>query len=101
MTKRSEGVRGLLGIGAAALLLGLASGQPAAAQGVNSSPDGPVACQSAVRTPPGAWHIVRTMTITPKGMPMTLRAGQTWTPGETLPGDIEPTAVLDRNCGNP
>jgi hypothetical protein len=101
MTYRKESVRGLLAIGGAALLLGWASGHPAAAQGVNSMPDGPVACQDAMRTPPGAWHIMRPMTITPNGVPMTLQAGQTWTPGETLPGDIEPTAVLDRNCGNP
>lgn len=71
----------------------------AMAQGVNSLPDGPVACDAFQRSGHGAWMVLRQATICPNGVPLRLAPGQTFAPNQTF-GGFEMTAILDRNCGN-
>ncbi len=86
-------------ITAAALLWTCAAPQLAMAQGVNSLPDGPVACDAFQRGGYGSWTALRPTTIFPHGVPLSLGARQTFAPGQMFHG-FEVTAILDRSCGN-
>jgi hypothetical protein len=81
--------------------LGFVCGLPclAAAQGVNSLPDGPVACAAFQRGGHGFWTVLHQATIYPNGVPLSLAPGQTFAPNQMFEG-FEVTAILDRNCGN-
>jgi hypothetical protein len=87
-------------ITAAVLAFGCAVPQLAMAQGVNSLPDGPVACDAFQRVGKGSWTVLRRETLYPQGVPLSLAAGQTIAPNPVYEG-FEVTAILDRNCGNP
>jgi hypothetical protein len=50
----------------AALLVGSGSLHPSMAQGVNSLPDGPVACDAFQRSGHGSWTVLRPATLYPK-----------------------------------
>jgi hypothetical protein len=82
-----------------ALLLSSGSLHTAMAQGVNSLPDGPVACDAFQRSGYGSWTVLRPATLYPSGVPLSLAAGQTFAPNQILQG-FEVTALLDRSCGN-
>jgi hypothetical protein len=82
-----------------ALLVGSGSLAPAMAQGVNSLPDGPVACDAFQRSGQGSWTVLRPAMLYPNGVPLSLVAGQTFAPNQMFQG-FEVTAILDRSCGN-
>jgi hypothetical protein len=86
-------------ITAAVLSFGCAIPQLAMAQGTNSLPDGPVACNAFQRVGNGSWTVLRPETLHPNGVPLSLAAGQTFAPNQMYEG-FEVTAILDRNCGN-
>jgi hypothetical protein len=83
----------------AALAFSCTTPHSAIAQGVNSLPDGPVACDAFQRSGQGAWTVLRQATIYPNGVPIMLAPGQTFAPNQAFDG-FEMTAILDRNCGN-
>jgi len=72
----------------------------AIAQGVNSLPDGPVACGAFQRSGYGSWTVLRPAVVYPNGVTLSLAPGQTFAPNQLFDG-YEITAILDRNCGNP
>ena len=80
--------------GIAGMWPGLASALP-----VNSWPNGPIACNEVVRHD-GAWSVDAPMTVQSDQGPLHLAAGQTFGPGFFI-GAVEPSAIFDRNCGNP
>ena len=84
-------------IAAAGLFAGLAWAHPGMAQ--VSAPDGPVACQNFARNGYGDWRVVHPTTLSSEGVTLNLAPGQTFAPSQMV-GGIEPTAILDRNCGN-
>jgi hypothetical protein len=83
----------------AALAFTFTTPYSAIAQGINSLPDGPVACDAFQRSGHGAWTVLRQATLYPNGVPLMLAPGQTFAPNQTFSG-FEVTAILDRNCGN-
>ena len=86
-------------ITAAVLGFGWAIPQLAMAQDTNNLPDGPVACDAFQRVGNGSWTVLRPETLHPRGVPLSLAAGQTFAPNQIYEG-FEVTAILDRNCGN-
>ena len=86
-------------ITAAVLAFGCAIPQLAMAQGANSLPDGPVACDAFQRVGNGSWTVLRPETLHPNGVALSLSAGQTFAPNQIY-GGFEVSAILDRNCGN-
>jgi hypothetical protein len=82
MTYRDITVR--VFIAAAALLAGGGVLDWAAAQGLNSLPDGPVACDAFQRSGHGSWTVLRPATLYPNGVPLSLVAGQTFAPNQML-----------------
>ncbi|HEV2302132.1 MAG TPA: hypothetical protein VGR91_11250 [Stellaceae bacterium] len=80
--------------GFAGMWPGLASALP-----VNSLPEGPIACGAVVRHA-GAWTVRAPMTVATDQGPLHFSPGQTFGPGYFL-GRVEPSAIFDRNCGNP
>jgi hypothetical protein len=90
--------RTIIAAAAAASLAGMWPGL-AAALPVNSLPNGPVACDAVVRHF-GAWTVRAPMTLRTDQGPLHLAAGQTFGPGYFI-GRVEPSAIFDRNCGNP
>ena len=86
-------------ITAIALSVGCAIPQLVMAQGANRLPDGPVACDAFQRVGNGSWTVLRPETLYPRGVPLSLAAGQTFAPNQMYEG-FEVTAILDRNCGN-
>jgi hypothetical protein len=97
MTYRDITVR--VFIAAAALLASGGVLDWAKAQGVNSLPDGPVACDAFQRSGYGSWTVLRPAMLYPNGVPLNLVAGQTFAPNQMFQG-FEVTAILDRSCGN-
>jgi len=83
----------------AAMLIAGASAQLAMAQGVNSLPDGPVACGAFQRSGYGSWTVLRPAAVYPNGVAVNLMPGETFVPNQLFDG-YEITAILDRNCGN-
>jgi len=88
-----------ISIAAAMLLIGGGSPHLAMAQNVNSLPDGPVACTAFQRSGYGSWTVLRSATVYPDGVPLSLTAGQTFAPNQMF-GGFEVTTILERNCGN-
>jgi hypothetical protein len=88
-----------ISIAVAALLVGGGSPELAAAQSLNSLPDGPVACNAFQRSGYGSWTVLRPATLYPNGVPLSLSPGQTFAPNQVFQG-FEVTAILDRSCGN-
>jgi hypothetical protein len=86
-------------VAAAVLSFACAIPQLAMAQGTNSLPDGPVACNAFQRVGNGSWTVLRPETLYPNGVSLGLAAGQTFAPNQMYEG-FEVTAILDRNCGN-
>jgi hypothetical protein len=84
---------------ATVLSFGCALPQLAMAQGANSLPDGPVACDAFQRVGNGSWTVLRPETLHPNGVPLGLAAVQTFAPNQIYEG-FEVTAILDRDCGN-
>jgi hypothetical protein len=86
---------------AAATAAGIAGMWPglASAQAVNSWPNGPIACSAVVRHL-AAWTIEAPMSVQTEQGPLHLFPGQTFGPGYFI-GGVEPSAIFDRNCGNP
>jgi hypothetical protein len=84
---------------ATVLSFGCALPQLAMAQGTNSLPDGPVACDAFQRVGNGSWTVLRPETLYPSRVPLSLSAGQTFAPNQIYEG-FEVTAILDRDCGN-
>ena len=82
-----------------ALVFSCALPRWAVAQGVNSLPDGPVACDAFERSSHGSWTVLRQATLYPNGVPLGLVPGQTFAPNQIFEG-FEITAILDRDCGN-
>jgi hypothetical protein len=87
-------------IAVAALFLSFATPHWAIAQGVNSLPDGPVACGAFQRSGYGSWTVLRPAAVYPNGVAVNLMPGETFAPNQLFDG-YEMTAILDRNCGNP
>jgi hypothetical protein len=85
-------------IAAAGLLLGFGWPGPAVAN-VYAQGDGPIACHDFQRGPNGSWTALRPSTISSGGMELNVTPGQTFAKNQFIDG-IEPTTVLDRNCGN-
>jgi len=83
----------------AALLSSCALPRLVVAQGVNSLPDGPVACDAFQRGSHGSWTVLRQATLYPNGVPLSLAPGQSFAPNQMFEG-FEITAILDRDCGN-
>jgi hypothetical protein len=73
-------------ITAAVLAFGCAVPQLAMAQGVNSLPDGAVACDAFQRVGNGSWTVLRPETLYPQGVPLGLASGQTFAPKPDLRG---------------
>jgi hypothetical protein len=86
-------------ITATVLSFGCTIPQLAMAQGANSLPDGPVACNAFRRVGNGSWTVLRPETLHPQGVPLSLAAGQIFAPNQMYDG-FEVTAILDRDCGN-
>ena len=82
----------------AGLLLGFAWAHPAMAN-VYAGGDGPIACQDFQRGPSGSWTALSPSTISSEGVQLNVMPGQTFAKNQFV-GGIEPTTVLDRNCGN-
>jgi len=99
MTVHSKRLRALFFGAAGALLVGSGWAGSGMAQGVNSLPDGPVACDAFQRSGYGSWSVLRPATIYPGGVPLSVAPGQTFAPNQMF-GGFEVSAVLDRNCGN-
>jgi hypothetical protein len=97
MTYHNNKVR--VSIAAAALLLINAWPHLGLTQGLNSLPDGPVACEAFQRSGYGSWTVLRPTTVYPNGIPLSLAPGQTFAPNQVFNG-FEVTAILDRSCGN-
>ena len=97
MTYRDIALR--IFIAAAALLVSGGVLDLAKAQGVNSLPDGPVACDAFQRSGHGSWTVLRPATLYPNGVPLSLVAGQTFAPNQMFQS-FDVTAILDRSCGN-
>jgi hypothetical protein len=57
---------------AGCLVVGCGSPNLSMAQGVNSLPDGPVACAAFQRGGHGSWTVLRPATIYPNGVPLSL-----------------------------
>lgn len=90
--------RTMIAAAAAACLAGMWAGL-ASALPVNSLPNGPVACGAVVRHF-GAWTVRAPLTLQTDQGPLQLSPGQTFGPGYFI-GRVEPSAIFDRNCGNP
>jgi hypothetical protein len=83
---------------AAGLFLGFALAGPAMAA-VYAQGDGPIACQDFQRGANGSWTVLRATSISSQGVELNVAPGQTFAKNQFIDG-IEPTTVLDRNCGN-
>jgi hypothetical protein len=83
---------------AAGLLLGFAWAWPAMANAYAGG-DGPIACQDFQRGSNGSWMVLHATTISSGGVQLNVTPGQSFTKNQFV-GGIEPTTVLDRNCGN-
>ena len=59
-----------------ALVFSCALPRWAVAQGVNSLPDGPVACDAFERSSHGSWTVLRQATLYPNGVPLGLVPGR-------------------------
>jgi hypothetical protein len=89
----------LISIAAAAgLLLGFAWACPATANAYAGG-DGPIACQDFQRASNGSWTVLHPTTISSGGVQLNVMPGQSFAKNQFV-GGIEPTTVLDRNCGN-
>ena len=100
MASTKSGVRRMMiaaatAAGLAAMWPGLASALP-----VNSVPDGRVDCGAVMRHGAGAWTVRMPMTLRTDQGALHLSPGQTFGPGYFI-GRVEPSAIFDRNCGNP
>lgn len=84
-------------VAAAGLFAGLAWAHPSLAQ--IGTPTSPVACHDFARNGTGAWTVLRPTTLRSGDVTLNLRPGQTFAPSQFVEG-IEPTAVLDSQCGN-
>jgi hypothetical protein len=82
----------------AALLLGFAWAGPAMAN-LYAQGDGPIACHDFTRGSNGSWTVLRATTISSRGVELSVAPGETFAKNQFING-IEPTTVLDRNCGN-
>lgn len=96
MLDRQKGTRTAI-VAAAGLCAGLLWTQPSLAQ--IGTPSGPVACHDFARNSYGAWKVLRPTTLHSGNVILNLRPGQTFAPSEFIEG-IEPTAILDSQCGN-
>lgn len=84
-------------IAAAGLFAGLAWTHPGRAQ--IATPTGQVRCDDFARNGYGDWKVLRPTTLSSGGVTLNLRPGQTLMPSQFV-GNVEPTAVLDSQCGN-
>lgn len=83
---------------AVGLFLGFAWACPATAA-VYGRGDGPIACQDFQRGSNGSWTALSATTISSQGVVLNIAPGETFAKNQFV-GGIEPTTVLDRNCGN-
>lgn len=84
-------------IAAAGVVAGLAWAHPSLAQ--IGTPTSPVVCRDFARNNYGDWKVLRPTTLSSGGVTLNLRPGQTFMPSQFV-GNVEPTAVLDSQCGN-
>jgi hypothetical protein len=98
MTHSANKIRLSHAAAAAVLVLGCASAVPAMAN-VYAQGDGAIACQDFQRGWNGSWTALRPATISSAGVQLDVMPGQTFAKNQFI-GGIEPTTVLDRNCGN-
>src|SRR5437588_7657447 len=98
MTAHSKRLRMAFFGAVGALLVGSGWAGSTIAQGVNSLPDGPIACDAFQRSGHGSWTVLRPATLYPNGVPLSLVAGQTFAPNQIFQS-FEVTAILDRSCG--
>ncbi len=96
MIDRQKGTRTAI-VAAAGLFAGLAGSHPGMAQA--GPPEGGVVCHDFARNGYGDWTVVRPTTFSARGVTLNLAPGRTFMPSQMVRG-IEPTEVLDRNCGN-
>lgn len=83
---------------AAGLFLGFAWAGPAMAN-LYAQGDGPIACHDFQRGTNGSWTALHATTISSQGVELNVAPGETFSKNQFIDG-IEPTTVLDRNCGN-
>lgn len=84
-------------IAAAGVFAGLAWTHPSLAQ--IGPPGGAIACHDFARNGYGDWTVVRPTMLSTRGVTLNLAPGQTFAPSQMV-GGVEPSEILDRNCGN-